>query len=236
MVEKLLKERGIQKRTYVEAKQAMRKYNIDDNFFKNQSHEMAYIMGFLAADGNIAKNENGIFLEVHQHDEELLKQFCEITQSNRPLAYRVNNNGTPCVKMKVWSAAWKQDLAKYGIIPNKTFTLQSPSLLAPQYRMDYIRGYFDGDGSCYLCKGKVPYVQINSASKELIEWIRNEFAQIGVSTNDLTVNKLESGNNFYRLTYSRIGNIQKIYNAFYHENAKIFLKRKEKIMKIINSL
>ena len=53
MVEKTLKKYGIKKRTYTEAKQTGRKFPCNDNFFKVQNSNMAYILGLLAADGSV---------------------------------------------------------------------------------------------------------------------------------------------------------------------------------------
>jgi len=44
-VERLLKEYKIKKRSYTEAKQALRKYFVNDDFFKTQSPDMAYLLG-----------------------------------------------------------------------------------------------------------------------------------------------------------------------------------------------
>lgn len=230
MVEKLLKERGIQKRTYVESKQVLRKYHVDDDFFKHQSPDMAYILGFIAADGSIAKDENGIFIEIHQKDAELLKQIAKIVKSDRPLNYRVNNQGTPCVKMKVWSAAWKQDLAVYGITPNKTFTLKPPSFLSQEYHMDYIRGYFDGDGSVWkrttINRTTIGFV---SATKEILDWIRNEFNKYGVSTvqNYSAIDK--QGTRIYYLRYDGQQKINIIKHLLYDSTSNLFLTRKKEI-------
>ena len=235
IVEKILRERGIKKRTYVEAKQESRKYSIDDDYFKIQSENMAYVLGLLAADGNIAKTENGIFLELHKKDEVILQAIQKDTKSNRPLEYRINNNGTPCCKFKVWSASWKQDLQKYNIVPDKTLTLLPPTLLHPKYRIDFIRGFFDGDGSVYLHEKKRPYVQIDCASKPMIEWIRDELNNLGISTNSFYTMNINN-KNFYRLVYNSKNNVQQIYNAFYHNKANLYLVRKKNIMDIINSL
>lgn len=238
-VEKLLKERGIQKRTYVEAKQALRKYTINDNFFKTQNTDMAYLLGLLASDGSIAKKENGIFLELHQQDEEILEKIKTKTNSSRELSHRINNNQTPCVKFQVWSAAWKEDLAKYGIKPNKTFSLEPPTLLEPKYRIDYIRGYFDGDGCVYYREPKEgsSCVNIGGASKEVIKWIRNELNNLGISTSSFNHKILNNNSNYYELIYYRKQILQMIYNSFYYDNNILYLKRKkQKFEKIINSL
>lgn len=235
LTEKLLKERGVKKRTYVESKQELRKYHINDEFFKSPSSDMAYILGFLAADGNIAKKENGIFLELHQQDEEILQKIREKTQSDRKLDYRANNQGTPCVKFKVWSSEWKQDLAKYGIVPNRTFTISPPSLLPKEYRIDYIRGFFDGDGTVYSHNNK-PYVSFISASKILLEWIRDELSDLGITTESFSTTTLDSGNLFYRITYSRKNITKMLYNNFYKNPNALYLKRKKDKWDELNSL
>lgn len=235
LVEKLLKERGVKKRTYIEAKQEMRKYIVDDEFFKTPSSDMAYILGLLAADGNIAKKENGIFIELHQQDEEILIRIKEQIKSTRKLDYRINNNGTPCVKLKVWSAEWKQDLAKYGIVPNKTFILQPPTLLPKKYRIDYIRGFFDGDGSVYS-HNNLPYVSFVGASLSLIEWIRAELADLGITTNSFSTSPLQSGSCIYKLTYSRKNTTDMLYTALYKNLNSLYLARKKEKWEQINSL
>lgn len=235
LTEKLLKERGVKKRTYIESKQEIRKYHINDEFFKVPCADMAYVLGFLAADGNIAKKENGIFLEIHQQDEEILQKIQERTQSDRKLDYRVNNKGTPCVKFKVWSAEWKQDLAKYGITPNKTFTIEPPTLLPKEYRIDYIRGFFDGDGSVYSHNNS-PYITFISASKTLMEWIRDELSDLGITTTSFSTTMLESGYPFYRITYSRKNIVKMLYDIFYKDPNALYLKRKKEKWNELNSL
>ena len=71
LVERILKEHGIRKRTYVESKDMLRKYSVNDNYFKTQTHNMAYIMGLIAADGNIAKKENRIEIFLNKKDIEI---------------------------------------------------------------------------------------------------------------------------------------------------------------------
>ena len=79
VVETILKRAGIKKRTYEEAKQIQRMYSLNDNFFKTQSSEMAYILGFIAADGNVAKKENSISIQLQKEDAELLEKIKNIT-------------------------------------------------------------------------------------------------------------------------------------------------------------
>ena len=87
VVETILKRAGIHKRTYEKSKQKQRMYSLNDNFFKTQSPDMAYILGFIAADGNVAKKENAISIQLHEKDAEILEKIKELTDSSRPLDF-----------------------------------------------------------------------------------------------------------------------------------------------------
>lgn len=42
------------------------------------------------------------------------------------------------------------DLSKHGCVPNKSLILKFPTTLPNELVNDFIRGYFDGDGSVYI--------------------------------------------------------------------------------------
>lgn len=118
MVEKTLKKYGVKKRNYTEAKQAGRKYSCNDDYFKTQSHNMAYILGLLAADGSISKKENLVAIQLLASDREILEKISKETENTRPLeSYIRKTTGHEITSLRVWSAQWKKDLAHYGIIP-----------------------------------------------------------------------------------------------------------------------
>ena len=76
-VESILQKYGVNKRTYTEAKQLGRKFPCNDNFFKVQSSNMAYILGLLAADGSVSKKENLIAIQLKATDKEILEKINE---------------------------------------------------------------------------------------------------------------------------------------------------------------
>lgn len=73
---------------------------------------MAYILGFIAADGNVAKKENCISIEVHEKDKDLLELIRERTKNTRPLKFYIHIHkdceDTPAVKFQTWSSEWKK--------------------------------------------------------------------------------------------------------------------------------
>lgn len=244
MMEKILKKYQIPKRTYTEAKQQGRKYPCNDDFFKVQSADMAYVLGFIAADGYVSAKENCISIELQQQDKEILNKIAKITEVTRPIQVQQRNTGKYTVTLRNWSAAWKQDLSHYGITNKKTFTLKPPTLLLPQYRIDYIRGYFDGDGSISTSHTKnskdVEYdknsFEIVGASKQEIDWIRTEL----INHYCIILNKpfqyiTNTNTVIYKIITTSKDQIQKIYDLFYNTESNLYLQRKkEKFETILN--
>ena len=229
----LLKERGIQLRSYVEAKDALRIYEVNDDYFKVQSPNMAYILGLLASDGSVAKKENGVFIELKQEDGYLLELINKEVNNTRPIKYYTTNTNKKLAKFQVWSSTWKKDLAIYNIVPVKTFILQPPTFLKSEYIKDFIRGYFDGDGCIYL-KDHGGCVQFDGASLDMIKWIRTQLGNLyGISTSDIVHYFTENNQSMYRLSYYRKSILQKFYSIFYNNDSSLYLIRKKEKFKTI---
>lgn len=236
MMEKILKEYGIPKRTYTEAKQDARKYPCNDDFFKVQSADMAYVLGFIAADGYISKKENCVSIELNEKDIQILEDIKLATGATRPITIQTRKNGNRTATLRNWSKSWKDDLAHYGITNKKTLTLSPPELLLPQYRIDYIRGYFDGDGSVssyrsingkgYSFTGMT--FEIDGASKEAISWMRLELIQhYQIILNKMGFYKTTNDIKMFKVITRNKEEIRKIYNLFYRDSSSLYLQRKK---------
>ena len=202
MMEKILKKYGIKKRTYTEAKQIGRKYTCNDDYFKNQNSEMAYILGLIASDGSVSQKENLIAIQLQEEDKQILEQIRILTQVQRPLEeYIRKETGHKIFSFRNWSAEWKKDLSHYGIVPKKTFTLKPPTFLSKEYAIDYIRGYFDGDGSIYKIKNtNAVFFEISGASKATIDWIYDQLVnRYHIFGNKKLTEKLPSGKVMYKI-------------------------------------
>lgn len=242
MVESILKEAGIKKRTYTESKQEGRKYSCNDNFFKEQNSNMAYVLGFIAADGSIAKKENAIHINLSAIDGEILERIKTVTESTRPVKYYTKNTtGQELVKFSVWSHEWKKDLEIYGITPAKTFTLQPPTFLNKKYCKDYIRGYFDADGSVWPKKMEngtyIPNVKICGASKDMMQWIRDILAnEYGIVCNLVKYN-IPNGTVMYDINITSYEKLNRFYDLLYKDNPELYLlRKKEKFDSLIKNI
>lgn len=231
MVKKVLQDNNIYVRSYTESKDNLRKYTCNDDYFKVQSCNMAYVLGMLASDGNVAKAENQISITLDEKDTEVLEKIRQELQISRPLKTFHRSDGAIQTKMVAFSSTMKKDLTHYSIVPAKTFILQPPELLKEEYYIDYIRGYFDGDGTIYICNDGSCGASIVGASKPMMEWIRKILAE----KYNIICTRLESfkrpyktdeEHTFYRTAYYG-AKIVELYKAFYHREDLIYMKRKK---------
>lgn len=118
-----------------------KKYDFNENYFnKLKTHEQAYILGFIYADGYNSNSR----LELSQKEEriDILEKINKALKSNIPIksyspgTYRLSFNS-----IKLCS-----DLTKLGAVKNKSLTLIFPDFIPDKLMSSFILGYFDGDG------------------------------------------------------------------------------------------
>lgn len=120
----------------------------NEDFFKIWSPEMAYVLGFFAADGNMIHSKRGNhYLSFSSCDKEILEKirdvmgcehkiYCKVAKK---IAYRDS------YQIQIGSKEIFKDLLKLGFTPNKSLTIKFPKV-PEKYFADFVRGYFDGDG------------------------------------------------------------------------------------------
>ena len=226
LTKRILVENGVKIRNNSEAN---RVYSLNEEYFNYESHNMAYILGFIAADGTVREKSNEIKITLSSVDKEILEKIKAELNSGRPLREYEDNNGYSKVELDFSSPIIKNKLKEYGIIPNKTLLLKPPYKLNEKYIPDYIRGYFDGDGSI----SKTGYnnngleFRIVSASKEILEFFENYFCQkynqskSHIQSRKKEKNKLQLFDLRYSTNFSK-----ELYNILYTPDS-LYLKRKK---------
>lgn len=121
--------------------------NLKEHFFKNiDNEEKAYFLGLLISDGNVFQDDSGrqasISITLDLEDEYMLLKFKEIIGANTSISY----DGRGCGQIAVRSNIMANDLAKYGVVPRKSFHTYLPSI-DDKYMNHLMRGILDGDGS-----------------------------------------------------------------------------------------
>jgi len=150
-----------------------RKHFPNEEVFAEFNKFSCYWAGFIAADGNVFKNNISIGLQ--KKDRGHLQKFLNFINAD----YTIWNKKDGTVVVSVGSKKMVEDLNKnFGIHANKTFTVKLPDI--PENMMShYIRGFFDGDGSIYLAKNSICF-DITSGSKLQIEGIKDFIEKRGV--------------------------------------------------------
>lgn len=210
-----------------------REYTINDDYFNlnNQSSNSAYILGMLASDGCVATNQNQIYIELQREDKEILEKINAELKNSRPVKDYLNNSKNFLnSKLYFFSKQIKQDLSQYNIIPNKTkFNNDFMENIQPEFYLDYIRGYFDGDGCIKWTNGSITW-QIDSTSLATLTHMQEVLKQYSIITkitekNDKSVVNLK----VYRIYCYGKENCNKLYQLLYKNNpSSVSLKMQRK--------
>lgn len=211
----------------------VRKYPVNDNYFDEESAEMAYILGFLAADGSISKKENTIKIGVSSVDKELLEKFFTIL-GGCPVRDYITSKGFAVSTLEITSQHMKAKLAEYNIVPNKTFTFKFPIQLKKEYWRDFIRGYFDGDGCISTAGPSAIRFSIGAANKDVLEKIVDYFNEYGIEKP--TIYKKQGQNNkpFYYFQYSSVPT-RLIYNILYYPDCLCLSRKHNKYIELLKA-
>ena len=115
---------------------------------------MAYVLGFFAADGCLTINPRGArYLEFSNTDRDVLVKIRAAMGSRHKISRRVRPqaNWQDSWRIQIGSAAMFQDVQRLGFTIAKSQRIQLPRI-PPPYFADFVRGFFDGDGSVALVR------------------------------------------------------------------------------------
>lgn len=226
-IKKILKNQNIDIRPV-----SSKKYLIDENYFDNIEANQAYILGFFAADGWNKKRDNMLELTLQQSDSEILERIKEKMGMSREIRKFISSDGCEKAALTFSSKKIKTIFENYGIVPNKTFKIKHLPNLPVEYLRDYIRGYYDGDGSVYFSRGHLIWTicSVNKSFLEDIMLLLNQ--QLGIPIKTIYEDKRKN-HIVYSFQYWNKEELQKIYNYLYPNNTELFLKRKKDKFKTI---
>lgn len=123
-----------------------RKYTLNEDFFSIWSATMAYILGFWYADGYM-RHERSYRVLFFSNDRDHLAQVAFAMESNSPIRTVVKD--VDCGELCLHSKKLYNDLTQLGGIRRKSTSMKLPDI-PPIYFRDFLRGYFDGDGSVHF--------------------------------------------------------------------------------------
>lgn len=201
-----------------------RKYFCNENYFKTQSADMAYILGFLAADGTVRKDNNEIKITLAECDSELLEKIKDKLQFTGQIKHTITQDGFNIATLKITCEEYKKDLATYNIVPQKTFIFTIPQNIERKYMIDFIRGYWDGDGTICTAGAKSIKSSLCSAKKETLITIL-KFLEEEYNIPQVNIQEMQKVNKLYYFQYS-VNATKKLFKALYYKKDLLYLQRK----------
>ncbi|WP_344912059.1 LAGLIDADG family homing endonuclease [Amphibacillus indicireducens] len=167
-----------------------RKHKINENFFKTWSHEMAWILGLFITDGCVNKSISRVSLT--QKNQTILHLVAKYMIADYILmkSYKTRTTAT----LNINSKEIKYDLMNLGVLPNKSLTVQFPSV-PDEFLSSFIRGVVDGDGWVQK-KGYV--MNVTTASRAFAEGLLFVF-QTWKLRSEITEEVTRAGNPIFRV-------------------------------------
>lgn len=153
-----------------------RKYQLNEDVFSILTSDSAYWLGFIAADGCILvtgsdPNPKVLSFNLNVRDKEHLEKFKKFCDSNAIITENLSvegyGAGTTLAHLEINSRRLVSDLEKYGICRAKSNILQPPNI-PPEFFLDWIRGYIDGDGSISILNNGNAQISIVGTKEVLL--------------------------------------------------------------------
>lgn len=198
--------------------QRSRKYNINQDYFKTWSRNMAYMFGFWFADGCIYRGRM-FDITVHKKDKYILKQFAKELKFEGNLYDYVDRQAA---RIDFSCKVIYDDIVALGGKEHKSLDCCFPDV-PEKYLSDFIRGYFDGDGCVCLYKNNHLQTSFASGSPQFLaalhRILKEKAGIVGGSQSK------------WSLSFGKRDSIL-LGNYIYKDNPELFLKRKfEKFQK-----
>ena len=165
-----IRRQGVRASVTAEGKLSYVRYRVNERFFDRWSPEMAYVLGFILADGCVTTDG---LVKINIADKLLLYSIRDSMQSTHPIREHWDKLSTkPLYDLAIRRKALAHSLMRRGITPAKTYIAQWPDS-PPEMFPHVVRGYFDGDGSVAYHNGNSYSARIeasfSSASRILLE-------------------------------------------------------------------
>jgi len=208
---------------------------VNKDFFKTWSPEMAYVLGFFAADGYMTLNKRGgHFWSIQINDRDLLEAIRDAVGSEHLIGVRTRSgNEHAAYRLQIGSKEMCDNLRKLGMQERKTKSLALPAV-PDTYLSEFVRGYFDGDGNVWMGRmnkeraspNLVILTVFTSCSFAFLKQLQERLLRIGLNGGSL----YKAKGSYARLQFS-VSDSLKIYELMYNSrvscSSKLFLKRKK---------
>src|SRR3989338_983895 len=145
------------------------------------SPQFAYAIGLLTADGCLLND--GRHIDFTSKDYEQVATFKECLKLKVKIGTKLSGIGNKYNRIQFGDVLFYAFLISIGISPAKSKTISSVRV-PDKYFVDFLRGYFDGDGTSYsfydavFPKSYRFYISFMSASPKFIHWLREKLTDM----------------------------------------------------------
>lgn len=209
-----------------------RKYCWNEEYFDSiDTPNKAYWLGWVVSDGYVDRKHNLIRIALAEQDSGILEKLNKEVGSDRPILWMQKRNER-CqnqVRLSLTSSHAIGTMQSYGLISPKTFTVRFPDYIPEKLIPHFIRGEWDGDGSCSTKKTKTKGIRLETAkvvgTENLLLGIQKRFDSLGIISK-VRVESPKKNNNIRRLSVTRRDEILKIRDYLYPPGDYLYLQRK----------
>lgn len=201
---------------------------VDEDYFKKWSSNMAYVLGFILADGSIVKSKrkghsDSLKFGVHLKDADILKKIKKELESE----HKISKAGD-AVYLSIVSQVMVNDLKNLGVTYRKSLEETVPKMPKVFIR-DFIRGVVDGDGSIRIDKTDYPHLSVYGG-RAIMKFIRDDFLKkFDIYSKISKRSKSREGKYLYEIAY-RCNSAQTLLDYLY-KGSRLSLDRKFELVK-----
>ena len=231
-VRSILTDNNIHIRTVQESAQVkimpdLRVFTVNDDYNFN-SHNGAWLLGFYMADGYMPATKGGknrVTITLQRRDEECLELIKQELNYTGKIYQFISANGYEESSLAFTSKKIRQIFENYGIVNRKSYkTIHIPNI-DEEYKIDFIRGFFDGDGSIYELKGKKVGSSFTCSCKSFLDEIRI-FLQDNYGLKLPSIHTVKRNILIYDIVYYKYDTLK--LGSIFYENDYLALPRKKK--------
>lgn len=217
-------------------------YYINKDYFKEiDNSNKAYVLGFIASDGTLYKRENHsglIQIKLQESDCQILEDILIDMDAAYPVNH-VKNGDFNQVVISITSQDLYNQLLDIGIGQNKTWSLNLYNVLShipKKYHIDFIRGYFDGDGCVTKLKdNKISKVSVNFACPYDfgLDLQRHLEESYSIDSSVRTDTHKDYTNSFCEVVINGADNKYKLLKLMYYDNCLCLKRKRDKAKELI---
>ncbi len=214
------------------------KYKVDNSFFEVWSKPMAYVLGYICADGSLEDSPyiRGKYLRVSSIDRASIENIKKALASEHTIVESKPDDPKRQIQymLRIGDKKIYNDLMKRGVYPRKSLTLAFPNI-PKNFLADFVRGYFDGDGCVTIERGIGTHGQVilkrlatifTCGCRKFLVDLENKLEK---SANMSTM-KIYPNQRAFQLRFSTLDSY-KLFKFMYEDAEGLFLQRKYDIFR-----